>query len=428
MKTQLKSLFPNTDFSYLWGFHLLSLLGSEMTRFALPIWIYQQTENLVSFSIFICFGILSRILFSPIAGGIIDCINQKRILFISAWSLLALSLILLMILLSVLPNNFYLICILIFFIGFFSNFIHIATLSALPKLLDSNHLLSGNSLMITAESVALIFSPVVAGFLFYTHGISLVVIFDIALFLLSLAFISRIKWPETPLDTTKITWSAFIREIIKNLKTCIDFIKKSKTLTHLLVIISLINFIFSFSFIAFTPMVLNSSNYNTEMLGWIVALGSCGQLIASMATGIIFGKISKIPIILKSIIALGLGGPFLIGFGFSPVFWVIGYTITLSCLGIINVANQTFWQTNSPANLQGSIFGVRRMISSSIAPIGTLLGGPILQYLSRIEPPLFFTSEYQMIFFISGILIFMIGLYSLSLKSLTTENSIEGLS
>ena len=56
--------------------------------------------------------------------------------------------------------------------------------------------------------------------------------------------------------------------------------------------------------------------------------------------------------------ALGLLGLCLIGFQSSPIFWAIGYAITLGLLSIINSINHTFWQFLSPADLQGTIFGL----------------------------------------------------------------------
>src|SRR5271166_57762 len=124
-------LFPDKNFSFLWIFQLLSLFGSELTRFALPVWLFQQEENLISFSIFVCCGLLPRI-FSPIFGGFVDRLNKKKILGVSGLFLVVISLAIILIINGFIRKFFLVICLLIFLIGIFSNLIHITTLSMVP--------------------------------------------------------------------------------------------------------------------------------------------------------------------------------------------------------------------------------------------------------------------------------------------------------
>lgn len=163
-------LFPGKNFFLLWIFQLFSLFGGELTRFALPVWLFQQEENLTSFSIFVCCGLLPRI-FSPVSGGLIDRFDKKRILAASGLSLVAISLVIIGIITGFINKNFILICSLIFFIGIFSNLIHIATLSIVPQTVTKDKLLKANSLMIAAESSAVLICPLLAGSLIFIFGI-----------------------------------------------------------------------------------------------------------------------------------------------------------------------------------------------------------------------------------------------------------------
>lgn len=417
-------LFPGKNFFFLWTFQLLSLFGSELTRFALPVWLFQQEENLISFSIFVCCGLLPRI-FSPISGGFIDCFNKKKILVISGVSLVIISLVIIAIITGIINKNFFIICTLIFLIGIFSNLIHIATLSMVPQIVKKNNLLQANSLMIAAESSAVLICPLLAGSLIFMFGISIVVLTDMLLFLISLIFLTKIRL--IVINQSLKNFRSIFVDIKNNLTSGISFIKEDRRLIFLMVIAGLINFVFSFSFVTFTPMVLSASQNDSQLLGRINSIGSVAQLLTSLSAGYFLRPNSQISLMMKSTILLGLCGPFIIGIKFSPIFWTIGYATTLALLSIINSSNNAFWQTCAPSNLQGTIFGIRRMVSSAIAPIGTLLAGPLIALLLASSKPRFIDSEYQLVFLIAGLFILLIGIMGTSLKILKQTKSSTSL-
>lgn len=408
-------LFPDKNFFFLWTFQLLSLFGSELSRFALPVWLFQQEENLISFSIFVCCGLLPRI-FSPILGGFIDCLNKKKILVVSGLSLVVISLAIISIITDFLSKNLVLICFLIILIGVFSNLIHIATLSIVPQTVKKDRLLKANSLMIAAESSAVLICPFLAGSLIFMFGISIVILTDMTLFLISLMFLMKIELKEENRYAKNI--KSILDDIKRNLNDGMSFIKKDKRLIALMIISGLINFAFSFSFVAFIPMVLLASQNDTQLLGRIISIGSGAQLVTSLLAGYLLKPNSQISLMMKTTIALGLCGPFIIGIRFLPIFWTIGYAATLALLAIINSANNAFWQKCSPLNLQGTIFGIRRMVSSAIAPVGTVLAGPVITWLLVSSKPTFIDSEYQMVFLIAGLSILVIGISGMFLKIL----------
>lgn len=336
-------------------------------------------------------------------------------------SLVVISLLVISIITEFLSSNFLFICLLIFFIGVFSNLIHISTLSIVPQIVKKDELLKTNSLMIAAESSAILICPFLAGSFIFLFGISFVIFMDMALFLFSLMFLMKIELKEENQYPKNI--KSILNDIKINLNSGVSFIKKDKRLIVLIIISGLINFVFSFSFVAFTPMVLLASQYDTQLLGRINSIGSGAQLVTSLLTGYLLKPNSQISLMMKSTIALGLCGPLIIGMKFSPVFWTIGYTATLVFLSIINSANNAFWQTCSPLNLQGTIFGIRRMVSSVIAPMGTLLAGPLITGFFVSSKPTFVDSEYQIVFLVAGLLILFIDISGMSLKIFKTNET-----
>src|SRR5688572_22689009 len=70
-------------FSVIWFGQLVSLFGSSMTRFAIGIWLYEQTGLATTFTTMIFFGNLPRIILTPFAGALADRWNRKLVMMIS---------------------------------------------------------------------------------------------------------------------------------------------------------------------------------------------------------------------------------------------------------------------------------------------------------------------------------------------------------
>jgi len=413
-------VFQNKNLFFLWMFQLLSLFGSELTRFALPIWLFQQEENLVSFSLYVFSGLLPRI-FSPIFGGLIDCFNKKKILLLSGVISLTVCVLLVLSITDVINRSVFFICFLMFSFGVCGNLIHIGTLALVTQIVEKDRLFKANSLMIAAESSAVLICPVLSGSLILAFDFLFVVLIDMLLFVISLMFLMKIDVFSENRCYKNIR--AVFFDVKNNLIDGVAFIKKNGQIAFLMVIFGLVNFFFSFSFVLFTPMVLSISQNNTQLLGSIYSIGNGVQLLTSFLAGYFLKSNSQIALMMRSIILMGVCGPLLIGMGSSPVFWTIGYAATLAFLSIINATNNAFWQTCSPLHLQGSIFGIRRMVSSLIAPIGTLLAGPLINMLSTSSKPKFIDNEYQLVFLMAGFCILLTGVLGSSLKKIKQTQS-----
>ena len=211
-----------------------------------------------------------------------------------------------------------------------------------------------------------------------------------------------------------------IESVYCKIKDSSEFIYRNKLFMRVFFLISILNFSFTFSFSIFTPMVLDA--LNPKVLGMINSIGCVGQIVGSLLLRNIRIKKDLVSFLMKVVMISGLLGPFIIGLSSSAFLWGVGFTSTLGSLAIINALNHTFWQSNSPESLQGTIFGIRRMATSAIAPFGALLSGPTADYLKFSEGGEL-VNGYQLVFLSSGIFIFLIGM--VGLKFCKGENKYE---
>ena len=71
------------NFLLLWGSQTISSLGTEMTAYALTVWVYSQQGTASSLSLLTLCTFLPTILFRFIAGTLADRWNKKRIMLAS---------------------------------------------------------------------------------------------------------------------------------------------------------------------------------------------------------------------------------------------------------------------------------------------------------------------------------------------------------
>ncbi len=70
-------------FTIVWVGQAVSLLGTSMTAFALTIWAYELTGKATALALAAFFHVTPLLIFSPIAGAIVDRSNRKLMMMIS---------------------------------------------------------------------------------------------------------------------------------------------------------------------------------------------------------------------------------------------------------------------------------------------------------------------------------------------------------
>ena len=85
MSTKTNSIKPSgmKTFMVMWVGQLVSLLGSAMSGFAIPIWLFGETERVQELALLGLAFMLPLIIMSPIAGTIVDRNNRKAMMMLS---------------------------------------------------------------------------------------------------------------------------------------------------------------------------------------------------------------------------------------------------------------------------------------------------------------------------------------------------------
>ncbi len=184
----------NGSFSALWMGQVVSLFGDRVHQIALLALVYNQTEgSALAVALAFIASTIPNLIFSPVAGALVDRWDQKQVLVIS--DILRASLVLLV--LPAILINVWLAYPIVFLITTVSIFFRPARISILPRIVREQDLLPANSAMWVGETLADVVNYPLAGLfvLFLADSLALAFWFDAVTYLLSAALLATIVVP-----------------------------------------------------------------------------------------------------------------------------------------------------------------------------------------------------------------------------------------
>jgi DHA3 family macrolide efflux protein-like MFS transporter len=353
----------------------LNLFAVSFVKFALSIWVYQTTQSIFAFSSFLIIGFLPGIVLSPFIGVYVDKLDKRGIL-IAATGATALAFLLLSVVSGFDALNMVIIGFAIVVISIAEAFEWPAYSVATTLLLPKDKLMRFNAVAESARSLSVIAAPVTAGALYPYIGINGILIIGLVSQLLALPMLIAMKIPD--IAATVKTQSDTIRS---QAMSGIHFIRENMALRQLLLLFFWLNFAVAFLNVFLVPYTL--SFMTEEKAGLARGLFGIGSLTGGIALSLIktirhsfWVAAASCAVFALSLILLGQTQSFIL---FNLLLFIGGMTFPVA-----NGCSQTIWQLNTPVEIQGRVFSIRRMVAWAVVPIGYLLSSPLLlftQYL-----------------------------------------------
>ena len=182
-------------FTIVWVGQAVSLLGTSMSAFALTIWAYELTGKATALALAGFFHVTPLLIFSPIAGAIVDRSNRK-----------------LMMMLSDLGSGIATIGILVLFLtgqlelwhlfaanavmGVFQTFQWPAYSAAITMIVPKKHYARAHAMNDLAGNTSGIFAPLLAGALLPFIGLGGILTIDIVTFLVAIGALLVVRIPQ----------------------------------------------------------------------------------------------------------------------------------------------------------------------------------------------------------------------------------------
>lgn len=393
-------------FIVLWTTQALSVFGAGLTYFAMTIWLTTELYPLpeqkpvlaAALSLLTLAFAVPNVVIAPLAGVLTDRADRKKIMF---WANIASGLVSLTLLMSLAAGV----------LGVW-NLVLLMTCSAvLQSLHDSSfdasyamlvpedRLPRANGMMQTVFGLSGILSPALAAALIalpdllrdrgasgwpasmiagIEHGAILAIAVNVLTFLIAAAILPFLTIPS-PRPTTGGRQGNLLGDVREGMA----FIVRRRGLIWLLVAFAVYNFCFA-QIGVFRPLIVRDSlgldsaarglSYEAAlaMIGSIGAIGGVvGGVVVSAWGGLKQRRVLGVLIPLL----VGAAGQVVLGLSRGIYVAVAATAVSMFAIPFANAHSQTMWQTQTPREMQGRVFAVRRVVAQFTAPLGTSLAG-----------------------------------------------------
>lgn len=356
-------------FTLIWFGQMISLIGSQLTNFALGVWVYQRTGSVTQFSLISLFTSLPIILISPVAGTLIDQFPRRWIMVFSDLGA-GISTGVIAILLATGDLTFWHICICATISSCFSAFQLPAYTSATTLLVPEQDLARANGMLQIGEAVGSLVAPILGGVLLLIIKINGIIFIDFATFIFALSILLLIPFPKQYIDRHRAEKTPWFKEASYGLV----YLVKRRGLFALLLFFAVNNFLVGIVQMLITPLVLSFASATN--LGTILTIGGVGMLVSSVLISTVktpthliisifgFNLLSGI-----SIMCAGL-------YRSVPLLALMAFLFFFG-LPIINSSSQIIFQKKVPFNVQGRVFATIGAISNASQPFAYTVAGPL---------------------------------------------------
>lgn len=372
-KKNIKQPSGMLGFTIVWFGQVISLMGTTMSGFALGIWAWQATQSATAMAIIGICNFLPGVLFSPVAGALVDRWNRKLVLMLSdlASGLVTVGILLLHHAGSLEMWHLYVGGVIS---GTFQAFQWPAYSAAISIMVPKKQYTRAAGMMSLAEWGSGIFSPVLAGALLGTIGLDGILVIDILTFIIA---ISALLWIFIPQAEKSEEGEHAEKGIFKESIFGFKYILKRPSLFNLQLVFASGNFMSSWAGVLLAPMILARTGNSASTLGVVESAGALGGIIGSSLITAWGGPKRRINGVLLGWAGSGSFGLMLLGLSSAIPFWLAG-SFFFSFFGpIVNSSNQAIWQSKVPPDIQGRVFSVRRVIAQITGPLGMMIAGPM---------------------------------------------------
>lgn len=368
-------LWRHAEFQKLWAAQVVSLAGSQVTLLALPL-----TATLTLQATAAEMGVLQALNLAPalvigLAAGVwIDRMRRRPVLIAADLGRAAL--------LATIPLSAYLgelrieqLYVVALLAGTLTVFFDVAHVSLLPSLVRREHLAEGNGNLEVSRSVAMIAGPGVTGVLVQTVGAPIAIALDALSFVVSAAFLRRIRTPEAPPPPRSQGAGGFWSELAEGLR----LVAGKPYLRTMALSLAAYNLFAQWVGALLLLYAIRDLGLAPATIGLILTAGGLSFPIAALFAPRVARRIGLGPAIVWGAgicdAAFLLIPAAALWPGAAVPILIAGQMLT-TLTGPVTAINQlSLRQAITPDHLQGRVNGTVRFAALGVGPLGAIMGG-----------------------------------------------------
>lgn len=347
---------------------MVSLLGTDLTDFALSVWVLQQPGGSVSdYSMIWFFEAAPAVFLAPFIGSLVDRWSKKKMIIYGQLvaGVGSVSLLLLHYFEQLLPWHIMVVS----GIGAIASlFVFRAFYVTTTALVSKDKLLRAQAITASSYAAISIGVPILAPVLYKLLGMSTIFFIDVVTFVISVVAFLFISFVVVAKSEEEFSMK-------KDWQKVKQFLVKHEGLPHLYLFFFIGSFLVGLVHVLFTPLILDISN--EYVLGGVLATIGVGALIGGGIMTTIKAIKNPIKIMLYVYLLVGLVLASL-WVDINPYVLGAGGLLIMLLFTISGVINDTFFQTVVPTKMLGRMSGFEGLVVGVSAPLAFLLSGFIV--------------------------------------------------
>lgn len=366
-------------FTLVWLGQLISVLATNMTGFALTIWVFQETGSATALGLMQVFFITPLLIITPFAGVMVDRYNRKLMMMVSDLTAGVATISILTLQAFGVLEVWHLYAAAIVQ-GLGNAFQWPAYSATISLMIPKEKYGRANGMMSLMEMGPGVLAPMLAGALLPVIGVIGILSLDVVTFSLAILVLLFIHIPQPPrTDEGARAQGNILTEAVFGFR----YIFARPSLLGLQLIFFFGNLCTGIAFTVLAPMVLLRTGNDSVSLGLVQSAGAIGGVLGGIAMSAWGGFKRRVHGVLGGWIIASF---FLavVGLGTSVTVWVVALALSSLVGPLINGSNQAIWQSKVPPDLQGRVFSARMLIAWMTNPISPLIAGTLADYV--LEP------------------------------------------
>ncbi|MDE6916877.1 MAG: MFS transporter [Lachnospiraceae bacterium] len=390
----MKKLFSR-DFTLVVIGQIISLFGNATIRFALPLYLLNQTGSSALYGTVTACAFIPMIVLSPVGGIAADRVNKRNVMvvldFFTAGVIVMFSLLVgsvnLVLLMTVTLMLLYGIA------GAYQPSVQ----ASVPALVHAEHILEANSVINTISAFSNLLGPVLGGLVYSTYGLKPVLWVCMVCFFLSavMELFSHIPYEKRAYDGS--VW----RMVRADFAQSIGFIRREKPVIGkaVFVICGVNLFLSSMIIVSLPYMITQVLQLDPAQASWMYGFAqgilAAGGLTGGIGAGILAKKLTLqkagnlIVICALCVFPMGIA---LILFSSGIVNYIVltaSCFVIMVCSTIFSVEMMAFVQEQTPQELVGRVIAVMLTICMCAQPLGNAFYGVFFEICRGRESVVF---------------------------------------
>ncbi|GLX93222.1 hypothetical protein Hesp01_11720 [Herbidospora sp. NBRC 101105] len=338
----------------------VSMVGTAMTEFAVPIWAYLKTGSLLQFSLFAIIALVPGLVLSPLVGALVDRSDRRRAMLIGDGACLGLQALMLGLLLTdTLPMPaLYGILVLL---SVALTVQRLAWASAVPQLAPKHYLGHAGGVLQLGNAIGRLMVPLFAVGVLAAIGLNGILIANVVCYLFAVAVTLFTPFPKAMAWTRRETVGAEIRNGFR-------YLWRRPGLRAMAITMFAVNFFLFTAFTMISPLVLSMGDLgDTGTVALVAAAGAvAGGFVISIWGGPrrrrMFGMLSAVAVVALFAFSMGL----------RP--WLPLVAVGAAGMALFMTISDGIWITiihsKVPQRYHARVIAINQMLAMSTQPIG----------------------------------------------------------